>query len=48
MTACYFSRRAMLYGDAFVAERQAAAVGDFAKEHPEALLDVTRSNHHGR
>ncbi|MGA3037589.1 MAG: allophanate hydrolase [Vulcanimicrobiaceae bacterium] len=41
MTEC-FSAGAMLYGDAYVAERQ-AAVGDFAKEHPEALLDVTRA-----
>jgi allophanate hydrolase len=36
-----FAAGAMLYGDAFVAERR-AAVGDFATAHPEALLDVTR------
>jgi allophanate hydrolase len=39
---CCFSAGAMLYGDAFVAERQ-AAIGDFAKAHPEALLEVTRT-----
>ncbi|HTX03937.1 MAG TPA: allophanate hydrolase [Candidatus Acidoferrales bacterium] len=41
LTPC-FSAGGMLYGDAFVAERQ-AAIGDFAKAHPEALLDVTRT-----
>ena len=41
MTACY-AAAGMLYGSAFVAERT-AAVGDFARAHPEALLEVTRT-----
>jgi allophanate hydrolase len=41
MTACY-EAAGMLYGSAFVAERT-AAVGDFARAHPEALLEVTRT-----
>jgi allophanate hydrolase len=41
LAAC-FAAAALLYDGAFVAERT-AAVGDFARDHPHALLDVTRT-----
>jgi allophanate hydrolase len=41
LTPC-FEAAAMLYSDAFVAERT-AAVGDFVAAHPHDVLDVTRT-----